>query len=188
VSLFSELLDAVMERREVSFDYRKLEAARAERRRVQPLHVGHLEGGWYLVAHDPARRALRTFALQRIEGLRVLKSGFKRPENFDATQYLNGGFGVWSYRDEEQKSQEVCIQFHGYAARIVSERRWHPSQEIRNVRGDGSVIELKLRVTGLEELTRWVLSWGGKAKVMAPPDLKRRVIDQARAIVATNTG
>jgi predicted DNA-binding transcriptional regulator YafY len=148
---------------------------------VQPLHLGHLEGGWYLVAHDPARRALRIFALQRIKELRVLKSGFKRPENFDAAQYLSGGFGVWSHRDEEQKSQEVCIQSHGYAARIVSERRWHPSQEIRNLRGDGGVIELR-RVTGLEELTRWVLSWGSKAKVLAPLELKPRVIEQARAI------
>jgi predicted DNA-binding transcriptional regulator YafY len=34
---------------------------------VQPLHLGDVDGGWYLIAHDLERDALRTFALPRMK-------------------------------------------------------------------------------------------------------------------------
>jgi predicted DNA-binding transcriptional regulator YafY len=37
------------------------------------------------------------------------------------------------------------------------------------------VIEFQITLAGLEEVTRWILSWGSKAKVLAPPALKQRV-------------
>ena len=47
------------------------------------------------------------------------------------------------------------------------------------VRGpDGSVIEFQADLSGLEEITRWVLSWGSKAKVLGPPELKKRVTEE----------
>jgi len=33
---------------------------------------------------------------------------------------------------------------------------------------------------------RWVLSWGGKAKVLGPPELKRLVRDEVRQIEVEN--
>jgi len=183
LALFSDLLDAVLGRREVAFEYRKLTASKPEHRRVQPLHVGQIDHGWYLIAFDPQRRAMRTFALQRISGLEVLRARFERPAGFEAAQHLLGGFGVWSYDGEGRKEQEVRIRFDGYAARVVAERCWHPSQEIKLLREDGSVIELKLRLAGLEEITRWVLSWGGRAKVLAPEELAERVRREAGEIL-----
>lgn len=43
---------------------------------------------------------------------------------------------------------------------------------------DGSVIEFQADLSGLEEITRWVLSWGSKARVLGPPELKKRVKDE----------
>lgn len=71
-----------------------------------------------------------------------------------------------------------------YAAQVVAERRWHPSQEIKRPQEDGGVIELRLRVAGLEDLTRWVLSWGGRAKVLAPEELAQRVAREAGEIMS----
>ncbi len=189
VALFSDLVDAVMERREVAFDYHKLTAHGAERRQVRPHHVGQIEHGWYLIAFDPQRKAMRTFALQRMINLSVLKSRFERVGGFNAVDHLGGSFGVWSYEGDGCKPREVRIRFTGYAARVVAERRWHPTQEIEPLEGKGNAIEFRVRVAGLEEITRWILSWGGKAKVLAPEELEERVRREATEILeATRVG
>lgn len=175
VALFGDLLDAVRACREVAFDYHKLTSSKPERRVVRPHHVGQIEHGWYLIAHDPARGAMRTFALQRISGLEVLKTKFARDPRFNARDHLGGGFGVWSYAGGKTPRHEVHIRFEGYAARVVAERQWHPTQAIRKLKPDGSVIEFQADLAGLEEITRWILSWGAKAEVLGPPELRRRV-------------
>jgi len=87
------------------------------------------------------------------------------------------------------KHDTIFIPFHfrfqveGYAARVVGERMWHASQEIVPLKPDGSVIEFRARLSGLEEITRWVLSWSSKAQVLGPPALRKRVRDELRAMV-----
>lgn len=175
VSLFSDLLDAVMSCREVAFDYHKLTANKPEHRQVRPYHVGQIEHGWYLIAHDVQRRALRTFALQRLSNLEVLKVRFERPKDFNARDQLGGSFGVWNDEAQNRKRHGVKIRFEGYAARVVAERRWHPSQKIEQLDNNGDAIEFAAHLAGLEDITRWILSWGSKAHVIAPAELKERV-------------
>ncbi len=187
VTLFGDLLDAVRACREVSFDYLKLTSDRAERRTVRPHHVGQIEHGWYLIAFDPARGAMRTFALQRISNLTMLQTAFTREPGFDAREHLGGGFGVWSYAGEQRRHHEVQIRFEGYAARVVAERQWHPTQAVRKLKPDGSVIEFQADLSGLEEITRWVLSWGSKAKVLGPPELVKRVAQEVELMRSATT-
>jgi proteasome accessory factor B len=182
MTLFGDLVDAVLERREIAFDYVKLNATQIERRTVRPYHVGQFENGWYLIAHDMKRDDWRTFALQRITQLKVLRSKFVRQADFDVRSHFGGSFGVWAYDGDLKPHHEVCIRFEGYAARIVSERRWHPTQEIVNLEGRRSIVELRMRLAGLEEVTRWVLSWGSKAEVVAPPALAESVRKEVEAL------
>ncbi len=184
VTLFGDLLDAIRGTREVSFDYHKLTSSKPERRSVCPHHIGQIEHGWYLIAFDPAREAMRTFALQRITNLEIHKAKFTRQAGFNARDYLGGGFGVWSYASERRNKHEVHIRFEDYAARVVAERQWHPTQAVRKIKPDGSVIEFQADLAGLEEITRWVLSWGSKARVLGPPELKKRVQDELAKMAA----
>jgi proteasome accessory factor B len=130
---------------------------------------------------------MRTVALQRISNLEIHKVKFTRQAGFNARDHLGGGFGVWSYAGEQKRKHEVHIQLEGYAARIVAERQWHPTQAIRKIKPDGSIIEFQADLAGLEEITRWVLSWGSKARVLEPPELVERVAREVEGIVATYT-
>ncbi|WP_395746051.1 helix-turn-helix transcriptional regulator [Prosthecobacter sp.] len=185
VTLFGDLLDAIRANREVSFDYPKLTGCKPETRTVRPHHVDQIEHGWYLLAFDLERGAMRTFALQRITHLTMLKSKFTREVGFNARDHLGGGFGVWSYTGDQRRKHEVLIRFEGYAARVVAERQLHPTQAIRKLKPDGSVIEFQADLSGLEEITRWILSWGSKAKVLGPAELKTRVQEELRAMLRT---
>jgi len=179
---FMKLMDAVLGHRVVAFDYHKLESSHNERRQVQPYHVVQLQNGWYLIAHDPERGAKRKFALQRMSGLVISKEKFQRDPKFSIRDYLSGGFGVWSY-DQDAERHAVCLRFSGWAARVVAERQWHESQVITPLGGDGVKIEFCAELGGLEEITHWVLGFGRHAQVIAPEELKQRVIEEANLVL-----
>lgn len=185
VTVFTKLVNAVMHRQELAFLYHKLRGRTKELRRVQPYHVGQFENGWYLVAWDHDRQDWRTFALQRMSGVEMLKKKFQRDPKFDPKAHNGTGFGVWSYSADVEPF-EVRIRFTGWAARVVEERHWHATQQISTLARDGSEIEFRARLSGIEEITRWVLSWGSNAKVFGPPELRKRVKDELKKMTAMN--
>ena len=68
------------------------------------------------------------------------------------------------------------------SARLVAERKWHESQRVRENK-DGSII-LELELGGLEEIERWILSWGDQAEVLEPAKLRQRLAELGRKFVA----
>ena len=176
--LFNRLAEAVLECREVKFEYRKLNSPSSEKRRVQPYHLAEIDGGWYVIGHDLDREAKRTFAVQRMKGLQVTQNRFNRPANFRLEDHFAGSFGVWAGDATGGEKFEVKIKFTGFAARIVSERRWHPSQEIEEVEPGGDVIILTITLTALEDVARWVLGFGAQAEALAPPEFRKMVAEE----------
>ncbi|MFC7338407.1 helix-turn-helix transcriptional regulator [Haloferula chungangensis] len=171
---FGRLAEALLGQLEASFHYHKIGAERTEPRRVQPYHLGEVDGCWYLIGMDLKRNALRTFALPRISRVHVETVSFVRPAEFDGAGYLDRSFSVWSVQEGET-AQLVQVKLRGYAARMAQERRWHPTQELKRLDTAGELVELRFQVSRPEELLRWVLSWGSKAKVVGPECLKQRV-------------
>ena len=180
LTLFGKLAEAVLNQKEVSFSYRKLGDKKSIKRRLRPYHVGEIDGGWYVVGHDVLRDGLRTFALQRIKGLNVLKTGFERPDDFHIGQHLGGSIGVWDHNSAE--SVEVVVELTGWMARIVQERLWHPTQTTRVLDDLGEKVELRMKLGNLEEMKHLVLSWGACAKVLKPKRLRDAVKREAAAI------
>ncbi len=146
---------------------------------MQPYHLACIENQWYLFAHDLARGQLRTFALPRMRNVRDTGMRFKRPADFAISDHLSGSFAVFTGR----KRSRVKIHFDAFAARLVAERNWHPSQKIRTLRN--GEIELSLTVEGFEEIERWILSWGTHARVLEPNELVQRFRGIALALART---
>lgn len=182
VRLFGELAEAVIKRQEISFHYLKLDADKAAPRRVQPYHLGEVDGAWYLIGHDVERGALRTFALPRLTRLNVLASRFDRPPDFDGRQHLRKSFGIW--HQPGGHVQLVRVRLKDYAARLAQERRWHPTQEIEVLDARGSKVEVRFEAGALEEVVRWVLSFGSKAEVIGPPELRQMVREELKLMKA----
>jgi predicted DNA-binding transcriptional regulator YafY len=97
------------------------------------------------------------------------------PEKFDLRDYFGDAWAV--YRG--QTTYDVEIAFTKDAAALVAETIWHHSQRVER-RGDGSAV-LRFRVAGLDEIVHWVLGWSGRAKVMAPPELREKVVAHLQA-------
>ena len=58
-------------------------------------------------------------------------------------------------------------------ARWVGEKIWHESQKVTKL-PDGR-LEITFRVAGLDEIKRWILSFGPEAQVLEPSRLKQMV-------------
>jgi len=176
LEVFRLLARAIVQRQEISFSYQSLRASAPETRSVHPYHLANIDNAWYLLAYDPQRAQIRTFALPRIQKPVLTKKTFDRPRGFSAEKELKGGFGVFS------GSGKYCIKvrFDSFAARLVRERDWHPTQKIREIKGGG--IELEMTLGALEEIERWILSWGNHAKVLSPKALTDSVQKRVRSM------
>lgn len=175
VKLFEKVSRAVLDCRELRFDYRKIDSKDWEPRALRPFHIAEFEGGWYVIGHDLERKAKRTFALQRMKALRVLKTKFLRPTDFDLSEHLGGSFGVWHSPTNHGKTQRVHLRFTGWSARMVSERRWHPSQQLNWKSKKQEVLDVYLELSSFEEIARWILSWGTQVEVIAPAQLREKI-------------
>ena len=176
LEIFEVLAKAVAGRRQLELQYRK-PGQPAEGRIVDPYHLANINGEWFLFAFDQARKDIRTFAPARIQSARPTGKTFARSQKFSLEKRLQDSFGVHS----GEGKFEVVIRFAPRAADYIREKKWHPSQSLREFKHGG--VELKLKLSSLGEVQRWVLSWGGDAKVLQPPELAESVRQAAKAIL-----
>jgi proteasome accessory factor B len=167
--LFEIVSKAVIESRELEFEYKKAKSPRYELRRVRPYHLACVSDQWYLFGFDLDRTQIRTYVLQRMRAVRRTGARFHRPADFSINKHLSDSFGVFSAHGH----YSVRVRFDALAGQIVSERQWHGSQKIKALPDGG--VEMRLELGSLEEIERWILSWGKRARVLGPPELIQRI-------------
>ncbi len=180
VPVMETLAQAMQKREQLRIRYRKPGSKQPEERTVDPYHLANVNGDWYLFAFDHLRNDIRTFVPGRI--VEVTKTGkrFDRPAKFTLEKRLRDSFGIHSTEGEFA----VVLRFEERVADYIREKRWHPSQQLKELPA-GSV-ELRLKLGSLVEIQRWVLGWGGAAKVIAPPELVQSVRAAAESLLATH--
>ena len=77
---------------------------------------------------------------------------------------------------------EVAVRFDKYQARYIRERVWQADQSIEE--GADGGLTLRFCASGLNEIARWIMSYGRHAQVLAPPELRAIVAENVRAMSA----
>jgi len=168
----SRNLVAVLERalssdRRLRIAYRSRSETTLRRRSVDPLEVRLVAGDLYLVAWDHDRRAPRKFKVTRIVEAEILSEKRAHPA-VDVDALFEHSVKIWT-----GQPVDVAIRFPPDLARLAEE---HPLvfDQIYDLLPDDSVI-VRARVSGLVEVTRWVLGWGAGAEVLEPAALREMV-------------
>lgn len=178
LKIFDCLARATAARQQVELAYRKPGMRQTEHRVVDPYHLANINGEWFLFAYDHLRKDIRTFVPSRIKSIQPTGKSFERRHQFSLDARLRDSFGVHSGRG----AFEVVLRFNEAVADYIREKKWHDSQQLRDLK-DGAV-ELRLKLSGLEEVERWVLGWGGNAVVMGPKELADAVRASAQRILS----
>jgi predicted DNA-binding transcriptional regulator YafY len=177
LDIFDALAKATAHRRQIELAYRKPGRRETEPRIVDPYHLANINGEWYLFAFDHLRNDVRTFVPARIQSVKPTGRTFARPQAFSLEKRLRDSFGVHSGEGQ----YEVVIRFNARVADFVREKKWHESQQLRELKNGG--VELRLKLSGLAEIERWVLSWGGDAVVIRPRELAEAIQRAAESIL-----
>jgi proteasome accessory factor B len=169
LKIFDQLAQSTARQEQLRLFYRKPGQAAPEPRVVNPYHLANVNGEWFLFAFDHLRKAIRTFVPARIVRIERTGKKFERDGSFSIQTELRNSFGVHSGKEQI----EVVLRFNENVADYIREKKWHPSQKLRNLPGVG--VELRLTLSSIVEVERWVLSWGGDARVIEPRELAEKV-------------
>ena len=112
-------------RRTVRLLYRSHAQGRTTSRDVDPYNLRYASGAFYLVGYCHIRKEVRLFAVDRIKSTKLLKATFELPPDFDIEKYMSPAFGVM-----RGDPVEVSIGLSPKTAAWVTERTWHPSQQL----------------------------------------------------------
>ncbi len=140
---------------------------------LEPSAIGRT---FYAIGHSTPPDALRTFKMERIEFAELTKETFEVPADFDGPALLSRAWGVM-YGDEELI--EVRLRFSNWVTNRVKETLWHPSQQIIDT-AEGC--EWKAQIGDTLEIENWIRGWGSDCEVLAPQDLREKMVKEARRL------
>ncbi len=181
LDVFDSIAKATAARQQLELTYRKPGIQRTEQRVVDPYHLANINGEWFLFAYDHLRKDIRTFVPARIKSVRKTGKAFLRQKKFSLEARLRDSFGVQSGRG----TFGVALRFNERVADYIREKKWHDSQVLRDL--DDGGVELRMKLSSLSEVERWVLSWGGSAVVVRPAELAQAVKQAAKRIITAHS-
>jgi predicted DNA-binding transcriptional regulator YafY len=169
-----KLHDAVLRTRTVRMRYRTGRTGKENTRELDPFRVWYRSGGLYVVGLDHRSHEIRTFAVDRIQSLDLTDKSFSVPASFDFDSWSASSFGVIA-----EPAQHVTLRFEKRWATYVEEHSWHPSQELRPLKG--GKLELTMEVGDTADLRAWILSFGAGAEVIEPLELREALRGELEA-------
>jgi predicted DNA-binding transcriptional regulator YafY len=178
--VYEQLLDSAASRRNVRIRYGSLKDDKEIVTRLSPYGLFFSRRSWYVVGRSSLHRAKRTFNIGRILQLELLSDHFQIPRGFSIERYLGN---AWHMIPEKGRDREVVVRFSRLVAHNVAEVNWHKTQRVV-FQDDGSA-DFHVTVSGLNEISWWILGYGDQAEVVQPPELRQLIAERAKRMVET---
>lgn len=167
---FAVLSRGLSERRAVDISYYSAGKGELSQRRLRPYALLQHQSAWYVIGHDGLHGDVRIFRVDRVRDAELTDERFEPPADFDATRYRVGQKG--------EPRGVATVRIHPRMAQQVVEER-----EGAELSPDGSAL-LSLEFYETQWLAAWVMSLGGAAEVVAPPELRQAVLERCREALA----
>jgi proteasome accessory factor B len=182
-NVFQQLLSAVANGQCVRIQYQSLAERKLIGTRLSPYRLIFSRRSWYVIGRSSLHRATRTFNLARVLHIELLEQPYAIPQGFSLNRYLRN---AWHMIPERGPDREICVRFSPLVADNVSDIQWHKTQRLsRNA--DGS-LDFRATVSGIHEVSWWVLGYGAHAEVIEPQDLRTLVAGHAERTLARYRG
>ncbi len=171
---------AIQKRQSVEIQYHSLSGSKKRWRGLDPWQVFQRSEAWYLVGHCHENAEPRTFRLDRIGGVRGLDKTYEIPDDFDLESHLQDSWKLI----KGEGSYDVVLHFDPSLAPLILNARHHPGEETKEL--PNGTIEYRIQLSSLEEISRWIVGFGGKCRVVGPGELKERSSGIVQAFVDRN--
>ena len=162
------IYQAIRNFQRIKLTYQSLYSNEETERKVDPYYLFFQDDFWHLRGYCHLRDDLRTFALDRIVSLKVLKEHFI-PKGISSEDELSGAFG--NILDGEPV--EVVLRFDAEIKPYILRKKWHESQKEKELKDNR--VELKFKVNGIEGIKQWIYRWIPYVEVVEPIELREEV-------------
>lgn len=165
-----KLLDrAIRTKRRARIEYRAVSRnGAATTVHVEPFLLRVSGGEPYFRAYCVERGAERTYKIARVRAVELTGDPATHVSGKQSGDRFAGAVKAWS-----GDLTTVKIALDREVAWLAREYPLVGDQELEQ-RGDGTAL-VQARVAGTVEAARWVLSWGGAAEALEPPELRQAV-------------
>ena len=149
---------------------------------VEPYCVKLFERRWYVICHTDEKKdnndnQMRTFSLDQISDLKMLKSAFKLPESFNAEDYFKDVYGITTGMNGELSTIKVKVD--AARANYIRALPLHPSQE-EEQHDAYSIFTYKLRPAN--DFYQALLHEGEHLEVLEPTEVREEMKKKIRAM------
>lgn len=179
--VFRGIRKALLSQLELRMEYQGRGYTEYASLRLHPYHLACVTNRWVLVALNVDKNTVRTYILSRCRNPVVTQTSFERPSGFSPDRYLGSAFDVWAGSGEKL----VRLRINAKGAHHVLERTWHDTQ-CNTKLSDGSV-EVSFRLGDLNDITRWILSFGADCEILEPTDLRSVISEEGRRMAQLNS-
>ena len=140
---------------------------------LRPYALKFYEGRWYLLAQKNDEQQLKTFALDRFEGIMTLlpDDPFTPPKDFDAAEFFANCFGIYT-----GTGQVPLIRLRATGTFVIFLRPPPRPTPQPPVLPDTTLFTLRSDPT--DDLMSAILSHGRKLSVLAPEDFRMRIMEE----------
>ncbi|MDR2013994.1 MAG: WYL domain-containing protein [Azoarcus sp.] len=175
---FADIVIALLERKRIEIDAWNRKRNEVNTRKISPQRLIHYRDNWYVDAWCHLRNDLRSFSVDAIRQVKVLRETARNVASAKLDAYFASAYGIFG----GQPKDWATLRFSPERARWVQHERWHAEQQ-SEVLPDGSY-RLRVPYADERELLMDILRHGWHVEVESPPSLRRNVADEAAALAA----
>lgn len=175
---FEKVGAALLRRKRLAITYFARGSGEVSEREVSPQRLVYYRENWYLDAWCHLRRGLRSFALDSLQRVDMLETRAREVSSRTMNAELGAGYGIFSGK----ALKTARLRFTPQRARWVAKESWHPQQKGR-FDADGCWL-LEFPYADHRELMMDILKFGADVEVLAPEDLRSRIVQEAERVRA----
>jgi proteasome accessory factor C len=169
---FQTIAGALLQRNRLHISYHGRGNDETSQREISPQRLIHYRDNWYLDAWCHTRKALRSFAVERIIAAKALPQPCRDVPEKQLDAHYASSYGIFAGKPKHT----AVLRFTPERARWVADEHWHPQQQSL-VLEDGSY-ELRIPYSDPRELVRDILKHGAEVEVVEPASLRQLLQQQ----------
>ena len=146
---------------------------------IEPYFLRLFKQRWYLIGVNTFHNEIRTYALDRVNGITLGDKKFKYPPKFTPADYYKDSFGIIT--ENEKTPNRTVLKVSAEQAPYIRNLPFHCSQNEIVCNDEYSIFELHICHT--YDFIQELLSMGEDLEILEPADLKNEVYLKLKRMV-----
>lgn len=170
-STFTKVTQALYESKQLQIQFWNRETDQITQREISPQQLVRYRDCWLVDAWCHLRQSIRSFSLEAIQQVQLLEKPAQPITKQQLEQHFENSYGIFA----GEAKHLATLKFTPYLARWIKDETWHP-QQIGQWLENGSY-QLQLPYQHDPELLQDILKYGDQVEVIAPPDLRQKMLE-----------